>query len=67
MESTEFPPLPKERREILEPLTPQQLFLCCREANRDRREHIRKEHPDEAAAGTVDSMVEQIIKRLVER
>ena len=66
MESTEFPPLPKERREILEPLTPEELLLCYREANRDRREHIRKEHPDEAAAGTVDSMLDKIIKRLLE-
>jgi hypothetical protein len=43
----EFPPLPKEQREIHEPLTPQQLLLCIRVANRDRLEHLRTEHRDE--------------------
>lgn len=66
MESTEFPPLPKERREILEPLTPKELLLCHRETNRDRREHIRKEHSDEDAGQNVDRIVENILKHLLE-
>jgi hypothetical protein len=66
MESTEFPPLPKERREILEPLTPEELLICYREANRDRREHIGKEHPDEDAGQNVDHIVENILKHLLE-
>jgi hypothetical protein len=66
MESTEIPPLPKERREILEPLTPKELLLCHREANRDRREHIRKEHSDEDAGQNVDHIVENVLKYVLE-
>lgn len=66
MESMEFPPLPKERREILDPLTPEELLLCYRDANRDRREHIRKEHPDEDAGQNFDHIVVNILKHLLE-
>jgi hypothetical protein len=62
MESTEFPPLPKEHLEILEPLIPQQLLFCFRQANRDLREHFRNEHPDEAVAPSVVHMIENIFQ-----
>jgi hypothetical protein len=66
MESTERPALPNKRREILEPLTPQQLFDVAREANRDRAEHIRKEHPDEDDPARVHHYVEFILKHFLE-
>jgi hypothetical protein len=64
----EFPPLPKEQREILEPLTPQQLLLCVRVANRDRLEHLRTEHREEESPVnpvTVGNFFEAMGRRLV--
>jgi hypothetical protein len=66
VEQSELPPVPKEHLEILEPLTPQQLLLCCREAHRDRCQHIRTEHPDEAAAPNRDHLIESIFEHLLE-
>jgi hypothetical protein len=61
------PPLPKERREVLGPLTSHQLVLCCRVAIRDWHQHIEKEHPVNEAQWNINRMLVNILEHLLEK
>lgn len=67
VESSELPPVPEEHREILEPLTSQQLLSCYRQTKRDLRKHIRKHHPHlDAEPTVVDRALEGMLETFVD-
>lgn len=64
--ASELPPVPKGHLDVLEPLSPQELLRCYREANLDRYHHVRERHPDEGLETTVDTMLGHVMEKLAQ-